>query len=116
MMLTAMLLLASHVLVSGPGGNTADDPPLRIWLSQDGKYAYPEPARVYVKSEKAGYLVVLCADGDGRVRILFPLDPRGNQRIDGGKKLELKGRGGRSRRCGRRESVPRLRCVGWSSR
>jgi hypothetical protein len=95
MMLTTMLLLTSHVLLAGPGGNTADDPPLRVWLSQNGNYAYPERAKVYVKSADAGYLVVLRADADGRVRVLFPLDPADNQRIDGGKKLELKGRGGR---------------------
>jgi hypothetical protein len=90
MMLTAVLLLfASHVLVAGPAGNTADDPPLRIWLSQGGSYAHPERAKVYVQAAHAGYLVVLRADGGGRVRVLFPLDPGDNQRIDGGKKRDV---------------------------
>ena len=94
-MLTTMLLV-SHVLVTGPAGNPrTDDPPLRIWLSQDGTYAYPDRAKVYVKSANAGYLIVLRADSEGRVRVLFPLDPGDNQRIDGGRKYELKGRGGR---------------------
>jgi hypothetical protein len=95
-MLAAMLVLASHVLVTPPTGTTPpDDPPLRVWLNQDGNYAYPDRAKVYVKAADSGYLVVLRADADGRVRVLFPLDPGDNQRIDAGKKYELKGRGGR---------------------
>jgi hypothetical protein len=38
--------------------------------------------------------VVLRADIDGRVQALFPVDPRDNQRVSGGKKYEVKGRGG----------------------
>src|SRR5262245_1089526 len=88
MMLIAMLLLGSHVLGAGPVGSAAGDPPVRIWLSQDGNFAYAERAKVYVKSAKAGYLVVLRAGDDGRVRVLFPLDPGDSQRIDAGKKLD----------------------------
>jgi uncharacterized protein DUF4384 len=94
--LTAMLLLGSQVLAARPAGNIrTDNPPLRIWLSQDGNYAYPDRAKVYVKSANPGYLIVLRADADGRVQVLFPLDPGDNQRIDGDRKYELKGRGRR---------------------
>src|SRR5207249_10335386 len=41
-----------------------------------------------------GYLVVLRAAA-GRVRVLFPIDPNGDRHLRGGKKAELKGRGGR---------------------
>jgi len=39
--------------------------------------------------------VVLRADASGQVRVLFPIDPAGDQPVRGGKKYELKGRGGR---------------------
>ncbi len=57
--------------------------------------AFGDRAKVYAKSTGDGYLVVLRADVDGRVRVLFPVDPQDDQRVVGGKKYELKGRGGR---------------------
>jgi hypothetical protein len=50
---------------------------------------------VYTKAVENGYLIVLRTDPDGRVRVVFPLDPGDDQRITGGKKYELKSRGGR---------------------
>ena len=61
----------------------------------DGNYAYGDRAKVYAKSAQDAYLIVLRSDGAGRVRVLFPLEPQGNQRITAGKKYELKSRGGR---------------------
>jgi hypothetical protein len=95
-MLASLLLLASHALVASPAANIqADDPPIRVWFNADGNYGFADRAKVYAKSAQEGYLVVLRADGDGRVRVLFPLDPEDDQRIAGDKKYELKGRGGR---------------------
>jgi hypothetical protein len=95
-MLTALLLLASHA-VAAPGAMPVarKDPPVRVWFNSDGNYAYGDRAKVYVKSAQNAYLIVLRADGAGRVRVLFPLDPQGDQRITGGKKYEIKSRGGR---------------------
>jgi hypothetical protein len=95
-MLASLLLLASHALIASPAGNApADDPPIRVWFNYDGNYGYADRAKVYAKSAEAGYLVVLRADAAGRVRVLFPLDPKDDHRIAAGKKYELKGRGGR---------------------
>jgi Domain of unknown function (DUF4384) len=95
-MLASLLLLAAHALVASPTGNTAfDDPPVRVWFNSDGNYGFADRAKVYVKSPAEGYAIVLRADTDGRVRVLFPLDPQDDQRIAAGKKYELKGRGGR---------------------
>jgi hypothetical protein len=95
-MLISLLLLVAHgftaPVVSAPAG---DDPPVRVWFNSDGNYADGDRAKVYAKSAEDGYLIVLRADGAGRVRVLFPLEPQGDQRITGGKKYELKGRGGR---------------------
>lgn len=71
------------------------EPPVRIWLSDDGDYGYGDRARVFAQAAEDGYLVVLQADTDGRVRVLFPVDPGDDHYIRGGRKHELKGRGER---------------------
>ena len=88
-MLTSLLLL--HSL----SATVAADPPVRVWFNSDGHYEFGDRAKVYAQAAQDGYLVVLRADAQGHVRVLFPLDPDGNQQVRGGKKDELKGRGGR---------------------
>src|SRR5256886_7020935 len=88
-MLTSLLLL--HSLTAA----VASDPPVRVWFNSDGHYEFGDRAKVYAQAAQDGYLVVLRADAQGHVRVLFPIDPDGNQQIRGGKKDELKGRGGR---------------------
>jgi len=96
-MLIPLLLLVSLGPTSAPAAvqATGDDPPVRVWFNSDGNYAAGDRAKVYAKSADEGYLLVLRSDGAGQVRVLFPLDPQGEQRIVGGKKYELKSRGGR---------------------
>jgi hypothetical protein len=95
-MWTALLLLASHP-VSAPAAIpvASKDPPVRVWFNSSGNYGFGDRAKVYAKSAQDAYLIVLRSDGAGRVRVLFPLEPQDDQRITGGKKYELKGRGGR---------------------
>jgi uncharacterized protein DUF4384 len=95
-MLTALLLLASHTAAAPAAIPVASkDPPVHVWFNSGGDYDYGDRAKVYAKSAQDGYLIVLRSDAAGRVRVLFPLDPQDDQRITGGKKYELKGRGGR---------------------
>jgi len=92
-MLTSLLLLTT---LAGPAAQSAHtDPPIHVWYNSDGDYAFGDRAKVYAKSAEAGYLVVLRADMNGRVRVLAPIDPQDDQHVNGGKKYELKGRGGR---------------------
>src|SRR6266576_7118389 len=95
-MLTALLLLALPT-AAAPGAVPVapKDPPVHVWFNYDGHYAYGDRAKVYAKSAHDVNLIVLRSDGAGHVRVLFPLNPQGDQRITGGKKYELKGRGGR---------------------
>jgi len=72
-----------------------DDPPVRVWLRTDGVYQLGDRVRVYVATADDGYLVVLRADGSGRVRVLFPLDPGDDDYVRGGRDFELRGRGDR---------------------
>ncbi len=72
-----------------------DDPPIKLWLSDD-LFERGDRARVRVETADDGYLVVLRADADGRVRVLFPLDPGDDNFVRGGRKYELRGRGDRA--------------------
>ena len=73
----------------------ADDPPIRISLNSGGYYYQGDRAKVRVRVADDGYLLVLRADADGRVRVLFPLDPGDDDFVRGGHDFELRGRGDR---------------------
>src|SRR6266849_3100293 len=79
-MLLALLLLVQN--------------PVTVRLNHD-QYDPGDRVRVYVESAGDGYLVVLHADPDGRVRVLFPLDPTDDAFVRGGRKFEVRGRGDR---------------------
>ncbi|PYO75164.1 MAG: hypothetical protein DMD64_01260, partial [Gemmatimonadetes bacterium] len=68
--------------------------PVTVQLNHD-QFTSGDRARVYVQSAQDGYLVVLNADPDGRIRVLFPLDPRDDDFIRGGKRFEVRGRADR---------------------
>ena len=96
-MLMTLALLASVGRAATPpiAHGRAGDPPVHLWLSSNGDFEYGARAKVHARATQDGYLVVVHADADGRVHVLFPLDPRGEQQVRGGKKYELKGRGDR---------------------
>jgi hypothetical protein len=71
-----------------------DDPPIHLKLSHD-EYARGDHARVRVKTAKDGFLVVLRTDADGRVRVLYPLNPEDSGSVRGGREFEIRGRGDR---------------------
>lgn len=73
---------------------TANDAPVRVRLS-DNVYVSGDRARVNVKTEKDGYLVVLRVDAGGTVRVLFPVDPGSDAKVRGGREIEVRSRGGR---------------------
>src|SRR5438552_1678699 len=60
------------------------DPPIKVWLNQDSYFQRGDKAKVRVKLADDGYVVVLRADGEGRVRVLFPLDPTADDFVRGG--------------------------------
>ena len=68
--------------------------PVTVRLNHD-QFTAGDHARVYVQTEQDGYLVVLHADAEGRVRVLFPLDPSDDDFVRGGKKLEVRDRADR---------------------
>jgi uncharacterized protein DUF4384 len=96
-MLMSLLLLHTLGASAAPAAtrSVAPDPPVRVWFNSHGDYQYGDRAKVYAQAVEDGNLVVLRADAGGQVRVLFPINPDGAQQVRGGKKYELKGRGGR---------------------
>ncbi len=72
-----------------------DDPPIKVWLNNDNVFQQGDRAKVKLRLADDGYVIVLRADADGRVRVLYPLDPSDDDFIRGGKTFEVRGRGDR---------------------
>lgn len=95
-MVTALLL--PLLLAGDPVGARAqasDDPAVQLWISNDRRFLQGDRAEVHVRAEDDGYLIVLHADPDGHLRVLFPLDPGDDHFVRGGKKYEVRDRGDR---------------------
>lgn len=90
-----MLALALALASPQPAAVRPADPPIKLWLSSDADYASGDRARVHVRAQQDGYIVVLRADGDGRLRVLFPVDPGSDNFVRGGDKREIRSRGDR---------------------
>jgi len=96
-LLLPLLLAAAPAGGGGPAAARAagDDPAIQLWLNSDRTYLPGERAKVQVRARNDGYLLVLHVDPDGVLRVLFPLDPNDDNFVRGGKKYEIRGRGGR---------------------
>ena len=79
--------------LAGPA-QKADDPPVRIDLNHE-QFTRGDRARVYIQTAEDGHLVVLHADPEGRIRVLFPLDPSDDDFVRGGRKVEIRSRSDR---------------------
>lgn len=84
-------LLLSVALVAPLG---VDDVPVRIRLNHE-QLEVGDRARVYIRTARDGFLVILHADPQGRVRVLFPIDPDADNFVRGGRELELRSRSDR---------------------
>lgn len=94
-----MLALALHapdaVAATDARRTVLQDPPVRVWLSKRDAVERGDRIKVRVRTAEDGYLIVLHADPEGRVRVLFPLDPVDDHFIRGGRDYEVRGRGDR---------------------
>ncbi|MGH7514366.1 MAG: DUF4384 domain-containing protein [Gemmatimonadales bacterium] len=97
-MITALLLpllalgTPGSPAVRGTGG---DDPAIQIWINNDRRFLPGDRAKVQVRTREDGYLLVMHVDPNGHLRVLFPLDPGDDNFVRGGRKYEIRGRGGR---------------------
>lgn len=100
-MITALLLPLLLVAAPASGAVRADraavgdDPPVQLWINSNRTFVPGDRAKVEVRAREDGYLLVLHVDPDGTLRVLFPLDPNDDNFVRGGKKYEIRGRGGR---------------------
>lgn len=98
-MISALLL---SVALAGPRADSAaaamvrtDDPAVQLWINNDRRFLPGDAAKVQVRTRDDGYLLVLHVDTEGHLRVLFPLDPKDDDFVRGGRKYEIRGRGGR---------------------
>lgn len=88
-LLTALLLAPLTVAAQ------TTEPAVRISLNENGDFESGDNARVRVRTERDGYLVVLRTDVDGWIRVLYPTDPFHDNFVRGGREFEVRGRGDR---------------------
>lgn len=92
------LLFATVTLASAnaaPAMPLQDEPTVRVWTNKGDVVKTGDRVRVYVETVDDGYLLVLHAEPDGRIRFLYPLDPFRDNFVRGGRKVEIRGRGDR---------------------
>src|SRR5688500_19756390 len=78
--------------------------PVRLWMSNDRRYREGDRVRIQVDADADGFLLVLNYDPTGRLRVLFPLDPRDDTRLEAGRRFEVRSVGaGAAERAGRDE-------------
>jgi uncharacterized membrane protein YgcG len=96
-LLLPLLLVATPVNgeVRGDRAVGGEDPAIQLWINSDRTFLPGDHGKVQVRTRDDGYLLVLHVDPDGILRVLFPLDPRDDDFVRGGKKYEIRGRGGR---------------------
>jgi hypothetical protein len=97
-MVTAILLpiLAATAAAAPQGGAApAADQQVQVWLSGGDELVRGDKVRVYLKANGDGYMLVLHAEPDGRIHVLFPVDPGDDNYVRGGKTYEVRGRGDR---------------------
>lgn len=99
------LALATATLVSAPApsspeaviarwvrGTAQDRARVDVWLDQNDVFNRGDRARVYFRSDRDAYITIIRIDTDGRVRVLFPMDPWEDNWARGGKTFEVLGR------------------------
>ncbi len=90
MLLQVLLALAPLAPLAG----RTDDPPVKVRLSHE-QFQVGDRGKIYFKTDRDGYVAILHADPQGRVRVLFPIDPTEDNFVRGGKQVELRGRSDR---------------------
>ncbi len=70
------------------------DPPVEIWVNKtDARLG--DRVKVHARTYMDGYVLILHAEPDGRIRVLFPIDPVYDNFVRGGERFEVIGRGDR---------------------
>jgi hypothetical protein len=91
---TASPIAPAPIVASAEHRVRSGDPVIKVWTDWD-QYSRGDNADVHVRTREDGYLIVMQADVDGRVRVIFPLDPGDDDYVRGGKDFKLVSRSGK---------------------
>lgn len=92
---TCATALASPGLALDASHTPGAAAPVVIQLGHGGLYQAGDTVAVRISAGTDGYLLVLRADAEGRVRVLFPLDPDDDAYVRGGRRYDILSRGDR---------------------
>jgi hypothetical protein len=67
-----------------------DAAPIQLWMSGDRRFREGERVRVQVETEVDGFLLVLHSDTEGRVRVLFPVEPQDDALVQARRRYEVR--------------------------
>ncbi|HEU5358434.1 MAG TPA: DUF4384 domain-containing protein [Gemmatimonadales bacterium] len=67
-------------------------PKVSIWTNSTNPYQRGDRVRVYLSAQTDAYVMVLRIDTDGRVRVLYPVEPWQDDFVRGGRTFEILGR------------------------
>ena len=73
--LLAVAALPSTTAQSAHQDQGNDGPQIEVWTDHDDVYQRGERARVHFRASESGYVTIFRIDTDGRVRVLYPIDP-----------------------------------------
>ena len=88
------LVLFLSLVPPAPTAARWNDAPIRVWLNHDN-FRRGDRVQVHFRSAEDGYVVVLRSDAEGRIRVLFPLDPGDDAVVHGRETMEVRSRGDR---------------------
>lgn len=93
-MLTSLILASVSVLATGTlAGEPSDAAPyIQLWTDKDEVFEQGDAVRVYFETDTDAYVTVFRIDTDGRVRVLFPLDPWDDNYARGGVRYQIEAR------------------------
>lgn len=100
-MITTLLLAAFSISGTAAdmphrllGRDANPAPYIQLWTNKDDVFGRGDRVRVYFETDIDAYVTVIRVDTDGRVRMLFPLDPWDDNYARGGVSYELESRHG----------------------
>ena len=93
--LLALLMPALPADMPAIAQSASQDQTVQVWLNRRSDLEFGDRIRVYVKTADDGHVVVLHADTEGRIRVLFPLDPFADDFVRGGRDYEIRDRNDR---------------------
>jgi hypothetical protein len=68
---------------------TSDYPTVQLWITQRDLFARGDPMQVWFEVATDAHVTVFRVDTDGRIRVLFPLEPGAADFVRGGQRYEI---------------------------